>query len=89
MLRVNILTPQVPWKRGFNDFYPLLKWKAQLRESGVTFKFFSDEYKLALRNCDILFLDYRYHKYKHDDWGVGSCMGIGIGVGVGRGIGSS
>jgi hypothetical protein len=70
------MTPQVPWKRGFNDFYPLLKWKEQLRESGLVIKYFSDEQQSDLRNCDVLVFDYRYYKYKYIDWSVASCKAI-------------
>lgn len=60
MLKISILTPQSPFSRWANDFYPLIKWKSQFEKSGIKLKFHSSHQSSEVLNADVLILDYRY-----------------------------
>jgi hypothetical protein len=57
---INILTCNPPHKRGFNDFFPLIKWKEIFKGKGIQFKFVLSHFFEEVYKCDILIVDYRY-----------------------------
>lgn len=60
-MKIVILTNQTPLHRGWNDFYPLLKWKKQFREKGISFRFFDAIEKINMKDSnDVILIDYRY-----------------------------
>lgn len=59
-MKINILTTQKLWKRGFNDFYPLLKWRKGLFRAGYEFNFFYNHISAKIFDCDEVWIDYRY-----------------------------
>ena len=60
MIRTVIFTPQTPYSRGFNDFYPILKWRKQLKEAGYKFSFVKHSQQVSKQSADILWVDYRW-----------------------------
>ncbi|WP_114752689.1 hypothetical protein [Pleomorphovibrio marinus] len=58
-MRINILTIQHPYKRGFNDFYPILKWRKEFKLEGINFSFCSSFESVNL-DSDIVIIDHRY-----------------------------
>jgi len=60
MIKINILTPQNKYTKGFYDFYPLLKWKDNFLKEGIKFSFFKSHLNPNLRNANILIIDSRY-----------------------------
>jgi hypothetical protein len=63
MIKVSILTLQVPQKRGFNDFYPLLKWCREFKNRSIFIKYFKNHLAKDIFDCDLLIIDYRYYQY--------------------------
>ncbi|PHN01496.1 hypothetical protein [Flavilitoribacter nigricans] len=63
MTRINILTPQIPIRRGFNDFYPILKWENSFKKKNIKFRFYSHHLNPKLLECDVFLLDYRYYQF--------------------------
>jgi hypothetical protein len=60
-MKIIILTNQTPLHRGWNDFYPLLKWKKQFLVKGISFRFVDSIEKINSKNSnDIIIIDYRY-----------------------------
>jgi hypothetical protein len=60
-MKIIILTNQTPFQRGWNDFYPLLKWRKLFISKGVIFMFVDSIDKINLKNPnDIVIIDYRY-----------------------------
>jgi hypothetical protein len=57
-MNISILTPNLPYKRGFNDFFPLVKWRNNIAKEGIKIKFIR-KLKLAKSN-EILIIDYRF-----------------------------
>lgn len=60
--QIHIVTPQLPLKRGFNDFYPLIKWQKAFANQGLYFKYFNSHVEKKIFDCSILILDYRYYQ---------------------------
>jgi hypothetical protein len=59
-LKINILTSQTIWARGFNDFFPLMKWKEALKQEGFEFEYLYHHQNKSIFNCDMLWIEYRY-----------------------------
>lgn len=59
-MHINILTPNPPSKRWFNDFFPLIKWQKLFNNQRINFRFLTSHHTEALYKCEILIVDYRY-----------------------------
>lgn len=68
-MKIDILTPQSTLKRGFNDFYPILKWIKQFRKAGIKINFISNS-KFPNSKTDILIVDSRYLQTLYSDRNV-------------------
>ena len=53
----------MPNKRGFNDFFPLLKWRRLFKSNGIQFEFFPHHLKKKVYDCDIFLIDYFYYQF--------------------------
>lgn len=62
MRNIHILTNQTIRFRGFNDFYPLYKWKDEFKKKGIRIKVFGHHFSKGLASCDVLIIDYRYYQ---------------------------
>lgn len=79
LTRINILSPQQPWTRGFNDFYPLLKWRREFRKNGIEFRFIKNHFQKKLIDSDIVIIDYRYlQRLELNNWSISQERGIEI-----------
>lgn len=60
-MKIGILTNQIPFKRGWNDFYPLLKWKNDFLKSNISFSFYNNFILMnkTILYSDIIIIDYR------------------------------
>lgn len=60
-MKINIITNQTPFKRGWNDFYPLFKWRKLFHNEGIVFEFNREIKFQNLSLCSgIIMIDYRY-----------------------------
>jgi hypothetical protein len=60
-MNIIILTNQTPLHRGWNDFYPLLKWNKLFLNKGISFRFVESIEKINFdKHNDIVIIDYRY-----------------------------
>ncbi|MEQ8704199.1 MAG: hypothetical protein RIC19_09790 [Phaeodactylibacter sp.] len=62
MRKVHILCHRPPWKRGFNHYFPILKWKKELRSSNYSIFFKTNHRDSHILDCDILIVDARYYE---------------------------
>jgi len=62
MKNVFLLTNQTPLKRGWNDFYPLIKWANEFSSYNTQFKFCKNIKALETNKLqiDVLIIDYRH-----------------------------
>lgn len=60
MIRFGILTFQDGFRRGPCDFYPLIRWRKEFNEAGITFNFFRSHENKKLLTQDIVAIDHRY-----------------------------
>jgi hypothetical protein len=60
VININILTNQTPFKRGYNIFFPLIKWKKEFTTDGIKFSFIDTHKTEKIYNSDIIIIDYRY-----------------------------
>jgi hypothetical protein len=65
-MNISILTSQKKYRRGFNDFHPIYRWRNELKVDGFSFKFCENHKKL--KDGDVLILDYRYPRSLFGDW---------------------
>lgn len=65
MININIITPSLPFMRGFSDFYPLLKWEKKFKQRNIIFKF-TNNLLDHFANSDIIIIDYRLLKLMGD-----------------------
>ena len=64
MVTIEILTSNLAFKKGFNDFFPLIKWEDRLKAEGIKINFISK----PIRNCgEILVVDYRFLQTLYSD----------------------
>lgn len=61
--KIGILTEQTGFTRGFCDFYPLFKWRYELKQNGYSIRFFSDHKNRKLFDQDVVCIDHRYHMF--------------------------
>jgi hypothetical protein len=59
MVNITIITSQTHLTRGFNDFYPIFKWKKEFLDQGIKFRF-CNSFESLKSNSEIVILDYRY-----------------------------
>lgn len=64
MLSIGILSYQNGVKRGMQDFYPIFKWKNELKKEGLDFTFYSDHESEKLPENDVVFICHRYLRHK-------------------------
>lgn len=62
MIKVGIITFQNGIKRGACDFYPLIKWKHELKDRKVEINYFSSHKEKRLFNQDVVGIDHRYYR---------------------------
>ncbi len=63
ILKLGILSYQNGIRKGMQDFYPLLKWRNELRREGIKFSFHSNHETAGLTECDVIFISHRYLRY--------------------------
>lgn len=68
-MRVHLLTPGFTTPNGRAFLFPLVVWRRQLAEAGITIVSFHDEDAPGLTDADILVVDSKYHK---DRWATGT-----------------
>lgn len=56
---IQVITTQKYFTRGFNDFYPLFKWKNEFGSQGIKFRF-CNSFESLKSNAEIVIIDYRY-----------------------------
>lgn len=64
MKKIGFLTEQIGYSRGACDFYPIIKWKNQLKESGLDIRFYRSHHDRKLMDNEIVCLDQRYHMHQ-------------------------
>jgi hypothetical protein len=62
MKQVGILTFQDGFNRGACDFYPLIKWRKELRREKIQINFFRSHKNKKLLQQDIVGIDHRYYR---------------------------
>ncbi|MCI5056684.1 hypothetical protein [Phaeodactylibacter sp.] len=62
MNKIHVLCHRPPWKRGFNYFFPLIKWKKELGDNGYNIKFKTNHQAKDILKCEILIVDSRYYE---------------------------
>ncbi len=61
MPKILILTNQHPYRRGFNDFFPIFKWQKELKNEGIEVRFIFSVDKLRKNNVkEIIAIDSRW-----------------------------
>jgi len=63
MIHVGILSFQDGIHRGASDFYPVIKWRSQLRKAGYNIQLFKSHQNKRILYQDIVIIDYRYYRY--------------------------
>lgn len=62
MKKIGILTFQDGFKRGACDFYPLIKWRKELKKNKINVSFFRSHKNKKLFVQDIVGIDHRYYR---------------------------
>ena len=61
-IQIHILTSHTIFRKGFHDFYPLIRWNYLFRDLGIYISYYTSHKKKEIASCDILIIDYRYLK---------------------------
>lgn len=67
-MRVNIITSQKRFTRGFNDFHPIYKWWEEIKDIGIEVQFYRDN--VVETTGDFAIIDYRYVRTIFGDWTI-------------------
>ena len=62
MLKVGVLTYQNGFPRGSCDFYPLIKWRSELKKEGIRVCFIGNHKNSKLFEQDFMIIDSRYFR---------------------------